>query len=42
MIRPVATIFLGAWYLDEPITAAQLIGTAIVMLGMFYLSKKKA
>jgi drug/metabolite transporter (DMT)-like permease len=42
MIGPVATIFLGAWYLDEPITAAQLIGTAIVMLGMFYLSKKKA
>ncbi len=42
MIGPVATIFLGAWYLGEPITAPQLIGTAVVMAGMFYLSKKKA
>jgi drug/metabolite transporter (DMT)-like permease len=42
MIGPVATIFLGAWYLGEPITAPQLAGTAVVLAGMFYLSKKKA
>jgi drug/metabolite transporter (DMT)-like permease len=42
MIGPIATIFFGAWTLGEPITAPQLIGTAVVILGMFTLSKKKA
>jgi drug/metabolite transporter (DMT)-like permease len=42
MIGPIATIFLGAWYLGEPITAPQLVGTAVVIAGMFILSKKKA
>jgi len=42
MIGPVSTLFLGAFFLDEAITAWQLGGTALVMGGMYLLSKKKA
>ena len=41
MIGPVSTLFLAAWILSEPITAVQLIGTGLVLLGIFLLSKKK-
>ncbi len=41
MIGPVSTLFLGALVLDEPITAIQLAGTALVMAGIYLLSKKK-
>ena len=41
MIGPVSTLFLGALVLDEPITAIQLAGTALVMAGIYLLSTKK-
>jgi drug/metabolite transporter (DMT)-like permease len=39
-IGPVWTIFLANWLLNEPITFMQLIGTAIVLLGVFLISWK--
>jgi drug/metabolite transporter (DMT)-like permease len=41
MVGPVSTLFLGALVLDEPITAIQLGGTALVMAGIYMLSTKK-
>lgn len=41
MVGPVSTLFLGALVLDEPITAIQLGGTALVLCGMYLLSRKK-
>ena len=41
MIGPVSTLFLGAFFLNEPITAWQLGGTTLVISGMYLLSKKK-
>lgn len=40
-IGPVATIFLGAWFLDEAITALQLAGAALVMAGVLAISLQK-
>lgn len=40
MIGPVSTLFLGALLLGEPITDWQLGGTALVLAGIFLLSKK--
>ena len=42
MVGPVSTLFLGALVLGEPITAIQLAGTALVLAGIYLLSKKKA
>lgn len=42
MIGPVSTLFLGALLLDEPITGIQLIGTALVLCGIYLLSRKKS
>ncbi|RBA23363.1 DMT family transporter [Herminiimonas fonticola] len=42
MIGPVSTLFLAAWILGEPITGIQLAGTALVLCGIYLLSKKKA
>ena len=41
MIGPVSTLFLGTFFLSEPITGWQLAGTALVLTGMFLLSKKR-
>lgn len=41
MIGPVSTLFLGAVILGEPITGWQLAGTALVIAGIYILSKKK-
>lgn len=41
LVGPVATLFLGAMLLDEPVTAIQLIGTALVLSGIYLLSRKK-
>lgn len=41
MIGPVSTLFLAHWILDEPITAIQLAGTALVLAGIYLLSTKK-
>jgi drug/metabolite transporter (DMT)-like permease len=40
MVGPVSTLFLGALVLGEPITAIQLGGTALVLAGIYLLSKK--
>jgi drug/metabolite transporter (DMT)-like permease len=41
MIGPVSTLFLAAVILQEPVTAIQLAGTALVLSGIYLLSKKK-
>jgi len=41
MIGPVSTLFLGALVLGEPITAVQLAGTSLVLVGIYMLSLKK-
>ena len=41
LVGPVSTLFLGAMLLDEPITLIQLIGTALVLSGIYLLSRKK-
>jgi drug/metabolite transporter (DMT)-like permease len=41
-VGPVATIFLGFAFLDEPITAIQLAGAALVMAGVLSISLAKA
>jgi drug/metabolite transporter (DMT)-like permease len=41
MIGPVSTLFLGALVLGEPITGVQLAGTALVLAGIYMLSKRK-
>jgi drug/metabolite transporter (DMT)-like permease len=41
MIGPVSTLFLGWALLGEPITGIQLAGTALVVAGIYMLSRKK-
>lgn len=41
MIGPVSTLFLGALVLGEAITPIQLAGTALVLAGIYMLSRKK-
>ena len=41
MIGPAATIAMGAAFLGEPVGAAQLAGTAIVIAGIFVLSVRR-
>lgn len=41
MVGPVSTLFMGAVLLNEPITGIQLVGTALVLSGIYLLSKKK-
>ena len=41
LIGPVATIALAALFLGEPVTATQLIGTAIVLVGIFILTARR-
>jgi drug/metabolite transporter (DMT)-like permease len=41
MVGPVSTLFFGALILNEPITAIQLAGTALVLGGISLLSQKK-
>ena len=41
MIGPVSTLFLGALVLGEVITPIQLAGTALVLAGIYMLSRKK-
>ncbi|QDZ26646.1 DMT family transporter [Noviherbaspirillum sp. UKPF54] len=42
MIGPVSTLFMGAVILDEPVTGIQLAGTALVLVGIYLVSRKKA
>lgn len=39
-IGPISTIFLGAIFLGEPVTALQLIGAALVLIGVLVISLK--
>lgn len=41
MIGPVSTLFLAAVILAEPITGIQIAGTALVLAGVYLLSRKK-
>jgi drug/metabolite transporter (DMT)-like permease len=41
MIGPVSTLFMAAAILDEPITGIQLAGTALVLAGIYLVSKKR-
>jgi len=41
MIGPVSTLFFGAVILSEPVTSWQLAGTALVLAGIYLLSKVK-
>ncbi|MDQ8030690.1 EamA family transporter [Bordetella genomosp. 1] len=41
MLGPVSVLFLAAWFLDEPITAWQLAGTALVLSGVFVLTGRR-
>ncbi|MGN6702751.1 MAG: DMT family transporter [Burkholderiaceae bacterium] len=41
MVGPVSTLFMGAVLLDEPVTGIQLVGTTLVLSGIWMLSKKK-
>ncbi|KAF3999971.1 DMT family transporter [Glaciimonas immobilis] len=41
MVGPVSTLFLGAIILNEAITGIQLTGTALVLTGIYLISKKK-
>jgi drug/metabolite transporter (DMT)-like permease len=41
MIGPVSTLVLGAVILNEPVTSWQLAGTALVLAGIYLLSKVK-
>lgn len=38
---PVSTILLASWFLDEPFTAAQALGTALVLSGVLLVSLSK-
>ncbi|HYD95243.1 MAG TPA: DMT family transporter [Noviherbaspirillum sp.] len=42
MIGPVSTLFLGALILGEPVTGIQLAGTALVLAGIYLLTRKRA
>ncbi|WP_230409625.1 DMT family transporter [Undibacterium fentianense] len=40
MIGPVSTLILGVFILNEPISGWQIVGSCLVMIGMYLLSKK--
>lgn len=40
-IGPVATILLGAWLLDEPVSAMQLTGAALVITGVVLVAYRR-
>ncbi len=42
MVGPVSTLFLAAIILGEPVTGIQLAGTALVLAGIYLLSRKRA
>jgi drug/metabolite transporter (DMT)-like permease len=40
MVGPLLTIFFGWWWLDESISGAQLIGAALVIVGVLAISRR--
>ena len=41
MVGPMSTLLLAVWWLDEPFNAWILAGTALVLLGVFWVSRMK-
>lgn len=41
LVGPVSLLFLAAWFLDEPITGLQLIGTGITLTGALVLTRRQ-
>jgi drug/metabolite transporter (DMT)-like permease len=41
MLGPAGTLVLASIWLDEPVTAAQVLGTGIVLLGVFILAGRR-
>jgi drug/metabolite transporter (DMT)-like permease len=41
MVGPVSTLLLAWWVLGEPITPLQMAGTALVLIGIFLLSRRR-
>ncbi|MCX5590515.1 DMT family transporter [Alcaligenes endophyticus] len=41
LLGPVSVLFLASWFLHEPITAVQLVGTAFVLAGAMVLSRRR-
>lgn len=41
-LGPVSLLFLGSWLLGEPITAMQVLGTAVVLAGVWLLARPAA
>ena len=41
-IGPISTIFMGAVFLGEPVTALQLLGAGLVLVGVLVISLKKS
>jgi drug/metabolite transporter (DMT)-like permease len=41
MVGPLSTLWMAAWWLDEPITWRLLVGTGAILLGIVLLSRSK-
>ena len=41
MVGPMSTLLLAVWWLDEPFNGLILAGTALVLLGVFWVSRLK-
>ncbi|MFN4265463.1 MAG: DMT family transporter [Aquabacterium sp.] len=39
MVGPLSTIWMAAWFLDEPISASLLVGTGAILMGILLLAK---
>jgi drug/metabolite transporter (DMT)-like permease len=40
MLGPVSLLFLGYWLLQEPITMLQVVGTAVVLAGVYWANRE--
>jgi drug/metabolite transporter (DMT)-like permease len=41
MLGPVSLVFFGYWLLNEAISALQIVGTLLVLLGVWLLARPK-
>jgi drug/metabolite transporter (DMT)-like permease len=41
MVGPLSTIWMAAWWLDEPVTWRLVVGTTAILLGIVLLSRSK-
>jgi drug/metabolite transporter (DMT)-like permease len=42
MLGPVSTIVMSLWLLDEPMGPWQILGTALVLVGVLLVSRARA